>query len=75
MKSAAGDSVVLQAPGGTEYLTVLASAKELPRRRSPDEKATTVTERYLLLASSHCLRSGFSGELVRLCGRPLWPRK
>jgi transcription elongation factor GreB len=23
MKSAAGDSVVLQAPGGTEYLTVL----------------------------------------------------
>jgi hypothetical protein len=54
---------------------VLASAKELPRRRSPDEKATTVTERYLLLASSHCLRSGFSGELVRLCGRPLWPRK
>src|ERR1039457_935625 len=58
-KSAAGDSVVLQAPGGTEYLTVLevcyerisvepfreppaseASAKELPRRRSPDEEET-----------------------------------
>jgi transcription elongation factor GreB len=55
MKSAAGDSVVLQLPGGTEYLTVLevcyerisvepfreppgseASAKGLPRRRSPD---------------------------------------
>jgi len=59
MKSAAGDSVVLQAPGGTEYLTVLevcyerisvepfreppgseASAKGLPRRRSPDEEET-----------------------------------
>ncbi len=59
MKSAAGDSVVLQAPGGTEYLTVLevcyerisvepfreppgseASAKGLPRRRSPDEEQT-----------------------------------
>jgi transcription elongation factor GreB len=57
MKSAAGDSVVLQLPGGTEYLTVLevcyerisvepfrepagseASAKRLPRRRSPDEE-------------------------------------
>jgi transcription elongation factor GreB len=57
MKSAAGDSVVLEAPGGTEYLTVLevryerisvepfreppgseASAKGLPRRRSPDEE-------------------------------------
>src|SRR6202453_4718320 len=59
MKSAAGDSVVLEAPGGTEYLTVLevryerisvepfreppgseASAKGLPRRRSPDEEET-----------------------------------
>jgi len=59
MKSAAGDSVVLQLPGGTEYLTVLevcyerisvepfrepvgseASAKGLPRRRSPDEEET-----------------------------------
>src|ERR1700733_9351401 len=59
MKSAAGDSVVLEAPGGTEYLRVLevryerisvepfreppgseASAKELPRRRSPDEEET-----------------------------------
>jgi transcription elongation factor GreB len=59
MKSAAGDSVVLQLPGGTESLTVLevcyerisvepfreppgaeASAKELPRRRSPDEEET-----------------------------------
>jgi transcription elongation factor GreB len=59
MKSAAGDSVVLEAPGGTEYLTVLevryerisvepfreppgseASAKRLPRRRSPDEVET-----------------------------------
>jgi transcription elongation factor GreB len=57
MKSAAGDSVVLQLPGGTEHLTVLdvryerisvepfrepagseASAKRLPRRRSPDEE-------------------------------------
>jgi transcription elongation factor GreB len=59
MKSAAGDSVVLHAPGGTEYLTVLevcyerisvepfrepagstASAKLLPRLRSPDEEET-----------------------------------
>jgi transcription elongation factor GreB len=59
MRSAAGDSVVLEAPGGTEYLTVLevryerisvepfreppgseASAKGLPRRRSPDEEET-----------------------------------
>jgi transcription elongation factor GreB len=59
MKSAAGDSVILEAPGGTEYLTVLdvryerisvepfreppgseASAKRLPRRRSPDEEET-----------------------------------
>jgi transcription elongation factor GreB len=59
MKSAAGDSVVLQLPGGTENLTVLevryeriavepfreppgseASAKGLPRRRSPDEEET-----------------------------------
>src|ERR1700694_857392 len=59
MKSAAGDSVVLQLPGGIECLTVLevcyqrisvepfreppgaeASAKELPRRRSPDEEET-----------------------------------
>src|ERR1700684_2518733 len=59
MKSAEGDSVVLEAPGGTEYLTVLevryerisvepfreppgseASAKGLPRRRSPDEEET-----------------------------------
>jgi transcription elongation factor GreB len=59
MKSAAGDSVVLEAPGGTEYLTVLevryerisvepfreppgseASAKRLPRLRSPDEEET-----------------------------------
>ena len=59
MKSTAGDSVVLQLPGGTEYLTVQevryerisvepfrepagseASAKRLPRRRSPDEEET-----------------------------------
>src|SRR5208282_2214384 len=59
MKSAAGDSVVLHLPGGTENLTVLevryqridvepfreppgseASAKRLPRRRSPDEEET-----------------------------------
>src|ERR1700735_385989 len=59
IKSAAGDSVVLEAPGGTEYLTVLevryehipvepfreppgfeASAKGLPRRRSPDQEET-----------------------------------
>jgi transcription elongation factor GreB len=59
MKSAAGDSVVLEAPGGTEYLTVVevryerisvepfreppgseASARGLPRRRSPDEEET-----------------------------------
>ena len=59
VKSAAGDSVVLQVPGGTEYLTVLevcyerisvepfreppgseASAKEPPRRRSPEEEET-----------------------------------
>jgi hypothetical protein len=68
MKSAAGDSVVLQLPGGTEHLTVLkvcyerisvepfreppgseASAKRLPRRRSPDrrrdETAQVVKER------------------------------
>ncbi len=79
MKSAAGDSVVLQLPGGMEYLTVLevccehisvepfrepigseASAKRLPRRRSPDQeetkrhrcgRATTLIERYRLLAS------------------------
>jgi transcription elongation factor GreB len=31
MKSAAGDEVVLQAPGGTEYLTVLeVSYKRIP---------------------------------------------
>jgi transcription elongation factor GreB len=60
MKSAAGDSVILQAPGGTEHLTLLevryerisvepfreppgseASAKWLPRRRSPDEDERT----------------------------------
>jgi transcription elongation factor GreB len=59
MRSAAGDSVILQAPGGIEHLTVLevryqrisvepfreppgseASAKGLPRRRSPDEEET-----------------------------------
>src|SRR6202021_15917 len=59
MKSAAGDTVVLQLPEGTENLTVLdvryeriavepfreppgseASAKGLPRRRSPDEEET-----------------------------------
>ena len=59
MKSAADERVVLQAPSGTEYLTVLevcyegvsveplpeppgsaASAKRLPRRRSPDEGET-----------------------------------
>src|SRR5450432_64252 len=63
MKSAAGDSVVLQLPGGTEYLTVLevcyerisvepfreppgseASAKGLPRRRSPDEEETDTVQ-------------------------------
>jgi hypothetical protein len=32
MKSAAGDSVVLQAPGGTEYLTVLEVCYELWNR-------------------------------------------
>src|SRR6202789_2350221 len=59
IKSATGASVVLEAPGGTEPLTVLevryerisvepfreppgseASAKGLPRRRSPDEEET-----------------------------------
>ena len=59
MKSAAGDRVTLEAPGGTEHLIVQdvsyerisvepfreppgseASAKGLPRRRSPDEEET-----------------------------------
>src|SRR6476619_7413081 len=63
LKSAAGDSVVLQLPGGTEYLTVLevcyqrisvepfreppgseATAKGLPRRRSPDEETARVVK-------------------------------
>jgi len=60
MKSAAGDSVVLHAPGGTESLAVLDVSYERisvepfreppgsePRRRPPDEEATaqTVKER------------------------------
>jgi transcription elongation factor GreB len=59
MKSAAGDSVVLQLPGGTEYPTVLEVCYERisvepwkKRRNGPGgEGATTVIERYQLLAS------------------------
>jgi transcription elongation factor GreB len=45
MKSAAGDSVVLQAPGGTEYLTVLEVCYERisvePFREPPGAEAST----------------------------------
>jgi transcription elongation factor GreB len=45
MKSAAGDSVVLQAPGGTEYLTVLEVGYERipmePFREPPGSEAST----------------------------------
>src|SRR5437764_9834484 len=45
MKSAAGDSVVLQAPGGTEYLTVLEVCYERisvePFREPPGSEAST----------------------------------
>jgi len=44
MKSAAGDSVVLQAPGGTEYLTVLEVCYERisvePFREPPGSEAS-----------------------------------
>ena len=44
MKSAAGDSVVLQAPGGTEYLTVLEVCYERisvePFREPPGAEAS-----------------------------------
>jgi transcription elongation factor GreB len=44
MKSAAGDSVVLQAPGGTEYLTVLEVCYEPisvePFREPPGSEAS-----------------------------------
>jgi transcription elongation factor GreB len=45
MKSVAGDSVVLQAPGGTEYLTVLEVCYERismePFREPPGSAAST----------------------------------
>jgi transcription elongation factor GreB len=49
MKSAAGDSVVLEAPGGTEYLTVLEVRYERisvePFREPPGSEASAKVPR------------------------------
>jgi transcription elongation factor GreB len=49
MKSAAGDSVVLEAPGGTEYLTVMEVRYERisvePFREPPGSEASAMVSR------------------------------
>jgi hypothetical protein len=57
MKSAAGDSVVLQLPGGTEYLTVLEVCYERISVRIGDNPPTTSIHALLVSPLHACSAS------------------